>query len=346
MYKNANEFCAENRRLTKIQARHIVSLSRIKSNVRNVGSMVKILDPATNHLVLPPVMGPDEEHSDDDDVKEGHPDTTPIHDQGHSSGKHHTTRAKRPPPLARILSVSELSPSYEKKSSTSKDANNVTPFFLSDISPSEDKDDLSSVTSNSSTLKKDKIEALMSKVKDANETSIPDWEIRQIENLTRWRKRGGIKRVDSAVTSEVALLEKKLLNSLKLSFVGKGPNSEKKILTTRSLLPFYKMADVKHFVQIFQKVDEDYSGYLDVNEWVKFFSSLNKVSDRHAREIFMQVDKKNVGLIGIVDLIPVVFNQANKEQQKLITQFVEGEITKKKSNDAIDMMNQDRKSVV
>jgi hypothetical protein len=38
-------------------------------------------------------------------------------------------------------------------------------------------------------------------------------------------------------------------------------------LTTRMLLPYYKIEDVKNFMDTFSKVDEDFSGDLDIDEW-------------------------------------------------------------------------------
>eukprot|EP01035_Chromulina_nebulosa_P018163 gene18163-23821_t len=84
-------------------------------------------------------------------------------------------------------------------------------------------------------------------------------------------------------------------------------------LTTRYLLPHYKLDDVKKFMEIFSNVDEDYSGDLDSSEWVKLFSSLNKnVSPQDARMIFMKIDNNNDGSISLRELIPVVFSKADE----------------------------------
>jgi Ca2+-binding EF-hand superfamily protein len=81
-------------------------------------------------------------------------------------------------------------------------------------------------------------------------------------------------------------------------------------------------------------VDENFSGDLDVNEWIKLFSSLNEsVTEQEARMIFLQIDKDNDGSLSMRELIPVVFNKASKEQQKLITQYAELELTKKVDQD-------------
>ena len=57
-------------------------------------------------------------------------------------------------------------------------------------------------------------------------------------------------------------------------------------------------------------------------EWVTLFAKLNKnVSAHEARLIFMQIDKNNVGSVSLAELIPVVFNKANKSQIKMITHY-------------------------
>lgn len=104
----------------------------------------------------------------------------------------------------------------------------------------------------------------------------------------------------------------------------------KKSLTTRMLLPYYKLDNVNQFMDIFAKVDENFSGDLDVNEWIKLFTSLDEsIPTQEARMIFMKIDKDSDGFLTMRELIPVVFNRANKEQQRLIIQYAEAELTKK-----------------
>lgn len=106
-------------------------------------------------------------------------------------------------------------------------------------------------------------------------------------------------------------------------------------LTTRQLLPYYKLETVHQFMDIFAKVDENFSGDLDVNEWIKLFSSLNEsVPEQEARMIFMKIDKDNDGVLSMRELIPVVFNKASKDQQRLIIQYAEMELTKKVDADS------------
>jgi Ca2+-binding EF-hand superfamily protein len=105
-----------------------------------------------------------------------------------------------------------------------------------------------------------------------------------------------------------------------------GSPTNKVVLDTRSLLPFYKAEDVRHFMDIFVKVDEDFSGDLDMEEWVKLFSSINNsIPEQEARSIFMKF-KNEKGVLTVNELIPVVFSKATKDQQKLITKFCLAEI--------------------
>jgi Ca2+-binding EF-hand superfamily protein len=66
----------------------------------------------------------------------------------------------------------------------------------------------------------------------------------------------------------------------------------------------------------------DFCGDLDMGEWVIMFSKLNKnVSSQEARLIFMQIDKNCSGAISLSELVPVVFNKANRSQLRMILQY-------------------------
>jgi Ca2+-binding EF-hand superfamily protein len=105
-------------------------------------------------------------------------------------------------------------------------------------------------------------------------------------------------------------------------------NNQKKVqLTNRALLPYYKVDEVRHFLDVFMMVDVDFSGDLDVNEWVKLFTSMNKsITPHQARMIFLQVDVSGDGYLSIKELIPIVFSKATKEQQKLIMAYADSEV--------------------
>ena len=106
----------------------------------------------------------------------------------------------------------------------------------------------------------------------------------------------------------------------------KAESPNKIVLDTRSLLPFYKAEDVRHFMDIFSKVDTDFSGDLDMDEWVRLFSSINtNISEQESISIFMKF-KNDKGFLTVNELIPIVFSKATKEQLKLITKFCLAEI--------------------
>jgi hypothetical protein len=107
-------------------------------------------------------------------------------------------------------------------------------------------------------------------------------------------------------------------NSMSNPF-NKKPAEKKFVLTTRMLLPYYKLDAVHQFMDIFAKVDENFSGDIDVNEWIKLFASLSDtVSELESRMIFMKIDKDSDGFLTMRELIPVVFSKANKEQQRYV----------------------------
>jgi Ca2+-binding EF-hand superfamily protein len=164
----------------------------------------------------------------------------------------------------------------------------------------------------------------------------PEWEARFKEITGKTLKKKRVAFTQAAKD----ILEKKLADAIKEEYearskmLAKEVDREliKKSLTTRVLLPFYKLHDVKHFMDIFAKVDEDFSGDLDMDEWCKLFSTLNQnITNNDARMIFLKIDQNNDGFLSMSDLIPVVFSKATKEQQKLILAYAETEIIRKHS---------------
>lgn len=181
-------------------------------------------------------------------------------------------------------------------------------------------------------LDKEYIENQMLRVKKAMDAGVPDSKYKNSKDKKNKKK--------SALShSAKDSLERTLALAIKDEYRARhaaptsaqlDPRDVKKTLTTRALLPFYKLDDVKKFMEIFSKVDEDFSGDLDVHEWVKLFSSLNQnVSMQDSRMIFMKVDTNGDGYVSIGDLVPIIFNKATTEQIKLIIAFTESEMTKK-----------------
>jgi Ca2+-binding EF-hand superfamily protein len=190
---------------------------------------------------------------------------------------------------------------------------------------------------NERPLDKGMVDTLMLKVKTATETGT-DFEMRMKAIMD---KKMAARKKEILSPQAVAAIEKKLglaLRDFYRVITGKPIENVnlreasvlKKELTTRALLPFYKVQDVKHFLDIFAKNDEDFSGDLDLKEWVNLFTSLNKnIPPQEARMIFMKVDKDNNGSVSLRELIPVIFSKAKKSQLKLITEFAESEMIRK-----------------
>jgi Ca2+-binding EF-hand superfamily protein len=108
-----------------------------------------------------------------------------------------------------------------------------------------------------------------------------------------------------------------------------APGSSKSGLTTRMLLLFYKLEDVQRFLEIFARVDENFSGDLDMEEWTSLFKSIsNNIPAQEARSIFMKF-KNEDGFLSMKELAPVVFSKASKEQLRLIVAHCNSEIIKK-----------------
>ena len=186
-----------------------------------------------------------------------------------------------------------------------------------------------------SQLDRERIQALIGKMADIEKTSGSESDKVNIGRLVTKgtsRKRPPIKRLTSAAESNEAFLEKKLVTAIR-SVDSRSDTSTKNscTLTTRMLLPFYKIEDVHHFLSIFQRVDADYSGDLDIDEWCDFFLALDKnVSKKQARTIFNRLNVSGDGCLRVIDLLPVVFGNANKAMLVLIEKYVENELSRRK----------------
>ena len=177
-----------------------------------------------------------------------------------------------------------------------------------------------------------KLQEAIERVQIAETTGIPKYEVDMMEKLSKPRGKSNSKK-SSSVTTTVALYENKLAAAIRVVFSAPVNDAEEKVkLTTRVLLPYYKLADVKHFLEIFRKVDQDYSGDLDPDEWVNFLTGMNaSVSAQQARAIFNRVDVQGQGFLSFRELIPVIFNNATKDVQRLILKYVETEMSKWKA---------------
>lgn len=181
------------------------------------------------------------------------------------------------------------------------------------------------------TLNREKLLATMKKVIVAENDSVPEWEKRHSEQAIKNRN-AKLRKKKGASNSQISilLLERKLIHAIK-SLHAEVETRGNERLTSRMLLPHYKLADLKNFLHIFQSVDEDYSGDLDVEEWIKFFHAMNRsVSQQQARMMFNKVDQNGDGFLSVCDLVPVIFSNALPEQRALILRFLELELSKRK----------------
>lgn len=180
-----------------------------------------------------------------------------------------------------------------------------------------------------------KLKAAIERVQEAEISGISQYEVDMMEKLTKGRKKGKRKSYhrSASIGTTVVLFEKKLAAAIRVVFSDPTNQPENKItLTTRILLPYYKLSDVKHFLEIYRKVDEDYSGDLDPEEWCNFFTAMSSsVTRAQARAIFNRVDVNGQGFLSFRELIPVIFNNATKDVQRIILRYVESEMSKWKA---------------
>lgn len=115
---------------------------------------------------------------------------------------------------------------------------------------------------------------------------------------------------------------------------------QKVTISTRALLPYYNLENVNQFLDIFAKVDENFSGDLDVHEWIKLFTSLNEsIPVQEARMIFMKLDDDHDGFLTMKELIPIIFSKANRDQMQIIIRYCDAQLTKSLDSDSILKVN-------
>ena len=306
MYKNANKMIKDKMKyMNSSSAKHTLAAKRIKANISRMGNTVISQNKYHFEEVILPPL--------QDDSKEAEEKNTGDHP---------------------LLSLSRSRSSGRRNAS----------FGLENMKSSDENVAEGPFSSTSArVLNREKILANMKKVIVAEESSVPEWEKRS--RLPRRKSSSGHKKRDQNSQLSIVLLERKLIHAIKSLHEEVDKEITKK-LTTRMLLPHYKMADLKNFLSIFQNVDEDLSGDLDVEEWVKFFAAVNKtVTPYEARMMFNKIDQKGDGFLTVNDLIPVVFSNANKEQQEMIQRFLQSELSKRKivgnnftSNDELETL--------
>ena len=197
-------------------------------------------------------------------------------------------------------------------------------------------------TNSDSRLDVRRLSKYTKKVDDAlHQDNIPEWEKRSTARRLLMRHRKKLKSLEASAVSKMQALEKRLADCIRHVFrivgnraVDHSRNIDIKPLTTRALLPYYKLEDVDHFLEIFNKVDTDFSGDLDPEEWTNFFTAMNRsVSHQEAQVMFLKMDKNEDGVLSIRELVPMVFDKARKEQLKQILYYVESEVMRKRHSD-------------
>jgi WD40 repeat protein/Ca2+-binding EF-hand superfamily protein len=195
-------------------------------------------------------------------------------------------------------------------------------------------------------LDKERVAHMIQKVVDATDQATPEWEKKldiKKRALRRTRSQQKTDRYNNA-HDMLLLLERKLKYAMMSAHQGVDSDTMqvRQNLTSRDLLPFYQIMDLKNFLEIFHAVDDDFSGDLNVEEWLVFFAAFNKSMTTHqARVMFTKLDDDGDGFLSLRDLIPVIFSRASKEQMTLISKYLEAEVCTKKEVTKMEYIQKD-----
>lgn len=159
-------------------------------------------------------------------------------------------------------------------------------------------------------------------------------ELKRDLSRAEYRKQQRIRRRAQDSYEERTALEKKLQNAI--MFVLATPKEReigpRRKIRTRDLLPSYTVQDVHNFIALINKVDADFSGSIDIHEWISLFTSMGSSLHAHqAVSMFDGAETKSGGKLYISDLVPMLFPKANKHQKQLIIDYAEAEIFAAKS---------------
>jgi Ca2+-binding EF-hand superfamily protein len=323
MYKNAEKVLNDRDNISKAQVRNAVAKARIELNVRKINSMIHLIQPPSHDEVILPK---NKNNANEDD---GSPLDSEEMQKLRSEEQKMKIRlmksAAMVPPEARVRPLDRRSiDRWVSKMSAA-----VEPF--GDNKPRE---------SSQKRKKKEQLsQAAIHTVEKKLQMAIRgEYRARMVRGRAVSAGKEGaetsplIPDPDEHYDDEEPDEDENSANGSIASAapVAKVKAEKKPILTTRMLLPYYKLEAVHQFMDIFAKVDENFSGDLDVNEWIRLFTSLNEsVPVLEARMIFMKIDKDSDGFLTMRELIPVVFNKATNEQKRAIIAYAEMELTKK-----------------
>jgi hypothetical protein len=306
MYKHAAAIIrdqAKSRPSSVQQARHNIAIARITNHTTHAGKMLQYTEHAAHgDVVLPPLLAGKE--AGDEDASH------------HHHQHHHHQQQQQPTPKVQVVLERSRSQGLRRSASSGLAKYDVN---------------------GKRTLDKERMANTIQRVTDATNEATPDWE-KQLDKRSRILRRSqSQKRVERYNnTHEMILaLERKLKYAMMSAHQGVDSDTMevRMSLTTRDLLPFYQISDLRNFLDIFHRVDDDFSGDLNVDEWLQFFSSFNKsITVSQARRMFVKMDEDTDGFLSLRDLIPVIFSRASKEQVSLILKYLEAEVCQKKAN--------------
>ena len=335
-YKNAEMVLNDRDNIKKDKMREAITLARSDVNVRKLGSMIHLIDPIQVDEVAIPHDNPAKEFQE-------------------KTAKEMRKMQIRLMQSSNLLEkeIPEIFDDIEGEDGELREKKERKPLNKSKIS-----DILKKVNEAADPKYHDKWDKLysMSRGKSKKQGNLPVEAKEELEKKIRAAIRDAYAEYAKVEAKQKEEEEKKLMNMGIMSFdsadkdkddddfdENESPKIERKkslipireqekkggvTLETRLLLPYYKAENVRRFMDIFTKVDEDFSGDLDMNEWVKLFTGMNNsVPVQEARSIFMKF-KNEHGVLTVNELVPVVFSKASKEQVKYIIKFCLSEIMK------------------
>jgi Ca2+-binding EF-hand superfamily protein len=347
MYSNAGKLMEEKNKSSSkslILSRHAIMCARIEQNVKRVGSMVHNVPPAAARELPMPDFSRKIRSELSTQMAEGEAYMqTRLMESAQFTEK--MVMRRENDGLAPI--VPNLVPDYARVAQITKyieskvgaDINEETQLEAAQAKLAKSRNKANEMVAGNL---KDGLESKLAVcirrhyVKEFNE------EKKRIEAANKLRKRhedmeNGIAPVeekkDEEDDEEAAAKEKEKEDAQRPAHSGRRVIGAE--LTNRMLAPSYKVSDIQTFLDIFLQVDTDFSGDLDIDEWVKLITKGEggnnaTMTKQQARMIFLRFDKKGDGYLSIRDLVPIVFGKASKEQTKLIVRVLESEVVQKK----------------
>jgi len=314
MYKNAERVLNGKENVTKSQIRNSIAQARIELNVRKINSMVHLIQPPSHDEVILPKSGVD-----------GNAQVSSDYDEMH---KIRTDDQKM---KLRLLKSASLVPPDALERARPLDYNSISKWVakVKDAADFGDKRDGKKKKKKREVLSQLAVHNIETRLRNAIRA---EYRARMLKAQPKNRPLSSLsERGDSGSSSS------SLADTVQETSYDAG---QKVTISTRALLPYYNLDNVNQFLDIFAKVDENFSGDLDVHEWIKLFTSLNEsIPVQEARMIFMKLDEDHDGFLTMKELIPVIFSKANRDQMQIIIRYCDAQLTKSLDNDSILKVN-------